>query len=39
VGGGIVSAIRYNGYIIMAHSSDENVVSHEDEVGIKVRED
>lgn len=33
------STVRYNGYIIMAQTSDENVVSHEDEVGIKVRED
>jgi hypothetical protein len=32
LGGGIFSTVRYNGY-------NENVVSHEDEVGIKVRED
>jgi hypothetical protein len=39
MGGGIFSDIRSNGYIIMTQSSDENVVSLGDEVGIKVGED
>lgn len=38
LGGGIFSTVIYNGYIIKAQTSDENVVSHEDEVGIEVRE-